>query len=460
MPASADFLLQQQLDLAARVGESGIVAVSFECPQPGRTDSLVALYRWRREAGRAVPTHFLVTDKLDDQAVVSAIRTDRLEGSPERLEEGPEQLEDVARRLGVPLFDLHAPALLDPVAIPKPWGQEIWFTGIEERGVSRIGDGRHTIPLPWYLHAAPARLANHRHEHVNLLKILDPLPDPLLGDLYFELHEEKQEVYVVTGVDRAAWPDGRGAIRLGFRADARQAHGSEEAFRGAYREAVAHYRTVREAIDERIDREREAEGVALDAPVAPEVQRRWLAGVPETLREEERTRRAAMNAFTQLWPLQVGDVVQVPLLTPHALQHGVRTVEFQTPVYERKILSFGQKVLTQPHWDTDEAIAQMVLDVEALSQCDTLSSGVGWRQERIVTFDDFVVDRLTVEAGQQWALEADGEYALLMAVGTAFEVGQLVLAHEQACFVPAERAVVRCRNASQEQGVLLIARPR
>src|SRR5690625_989582 len=450
MTASTDFLLQQQLDLAAPAGESGVVAVRFECPQPERTDSLVALYQWQKEGEGATATHMLVTDRLDAESAISP---------PGGMEQAS-GLEELAQRLGVPLFDLRGPAILDPVAIPKPWGQEIWFTGIEERGVSRIGDGRHTIPLPWYLHAAPARLANSRHENINLLKILDPLPDPLLGDLYFELHEKKQEVYVVTGVDRAAWPDGRGAIRLGFSTDVRQSYDSDKAFRAAYREAVTSYRAVREDIDKRIDGLREAEGVPLDAPVAPEVQRRWLASIPANLRHEERTRRAAMNAFTRLWPLQVGDVVQVPLLTPHALQHGVRTVEFQTPVYERKILSFGQKVLTQSHWDTDEAVAQMVLHVETLSQCETLSRGTGWRQERIVTFDVFVVDRLIVEAGRHWSLEPDGEYALLMAVGATFEIGRLALAHEEACFVPAERHVARCRNASPEPGVLLIARPR
>lgn len=445
MPISADVLLQQQL--AAQVGDDGVVAVEFECPgvagQPAQL--LLAVYWWHRQDGRATPTQFLVTDRAQEVASLH--------------QAGQKDLLELAQQWRVPLFDLRGPALLEPVAIPKPWGEEIWFTGIEERGISGIGDGRYAVPLPWYLYAAPTLLANGRHQHINLLKILAPLADPLLGDLYFELHEQKQEVYVVTGVDRTTWPNGQGAIRLGFDSDVRSSYGSDQAFRMAYSAAVASYRSVRRKIDELIDVRRTEEGVALDEPVAPEVQRRWLATVPEVLLDAEQARRAEMNRFTQLWPLHVGDVVQVPLLTPHALQHGVRTVEFQTPVYERKILSFGQKVLTQPEWDTAEAVTQMLLDVPALSRCETLSAGPGWRRERIVTFDDFIVDRLTIDGGHQWSLEADGEYGLLMAVGADFKVGGRSLAHEQACFVPSIRSPMICKNQSEEQGVLLIARP-
>src|SRR5690625_7657891 len=42
-----------------------------------------------------------------------------------------------------------------------------------------------------------------------------PLPVEVVGDLYFELHEEKREVYVVTSIDPQAWPEGIGAIRYG-----------------------------------------------------------------------------------------------------------------------------------------------------------------------------------------------------------------------------------------------------
>ncbi|MDX2350038.1 MAG: hypothetical protein QNK32_06580, partial [Porticoccus sp.] len=261
----------------------------------------------------------------------------------------------------LPVFTLGQPMILETVSIAKPWGQEIWYTGIEERGVSRVSDGVASVPLPWLLSVAPRRFAANCEQKINLLKILDPLPEAVYGDLYFELHEEKREVYVVTHIDRDAWPDGVGAIRFGFNPECRAEYLTDDAFKTAYQSSVQHYEVVRREVDSLLDSCRQSEGVGLDAPVSAEVVKSWMSQLPETLRQQEANLREQMNRFSALLPLRVGDVVQVPLLTPHSLQHGVRTVEFQTPVYERMILSFAQKVLTQTHWDTEKAIAMMSL---------------------------------------------------------------------------------------------------
>jgi len=215
------------------------------------------------------------------------------------------------------------PLPLRPTCIPKPWGQEIWYTGVEERGVCCFGDEECRVPIPWLQAVLPD--TGTAGEALVLLKILDPLPTPVKGDLYFELHEEKREVYVVTRVDPQAWPDGTGYIRYGFDPARVRDHASPQQFRASYLQAVAHYESVRRELDA-------LEGQPSEALLAREV----------ALRE-------SMNAFTHLRPLAVGDVVVVPLRLPHSLQHGVRTIEFQTPVYERKILSFAQQVLTQDH---------------------------------------------------------------------------------------------------------------
>jgi hypothetical protein len=173
---------------------------------------------------------------------------------------------------------------------------------------------------------------------LTLLKILDPSSTPVLGDLYFELHEEKREVYVVTHIDREAWPDGVGYIRYGFAPERVGQFANEAEFRSAYLAAVQAYESVRRALD--------------SLPEGAEPDRELLALEP-VLRE-------GMNSFTGLRALRVGDVVEVPLLVPHALLHGVRTVEFQTPTYERKILSFAQKVLTQDHWDTTVGVESFI----------------------------------------------------------------------------------------------------
>jgi len=114
---------------------------------------------------------------------------------------------------------------LEPVHIAKPWGQEIWYTGMEERGESRVHVGQQQVPISQYLNAVQG------HTDVLLLKVLDPAPQQVTGDLYFEVHEHKQEVYVVTHIDETAWPDGRGGIRFGMNQQLRQTFASDDEFR-------------------------------------------------------------------------------------------------------------------------------------------------------------------------------------------------------------------------------------
>lgn len=362
--------------------------------------------------------------------------------------------------------DLRAPILLlsganrlVPVDIAKPWGKEVWYTGIEARGQSLVSDGKNQVPLPWLLALDPELILNTRGKQVNLLKILDPLPEEVFGDLYFELHEEKQEVYVVTNVDRRAWPDGSGAIRFGFDQDVRKRYGDDAKFRKAYLDAVASYSEVRREVDRILDRCRLQSGVELNAPVDMDTLKGWLATVPVALREREESRRQAMNAFTAMLPLQVGDVVKVPCLTPHALQHGVRTIEFQTPVYERKILSFAQKVLTQGHWDTEEAAELMEIGPPELTGLIILEQAPGLLREQVVRFDDFLVQRLTLAPGCSWQVAANSLYRLLITVNGQCQAGHLVLQPEEAALIPACASAQTLCNEGDTDAVLLIAEP-
>lgn len=357
-------------------------------------------------------------------------------------------------------LELHRPLRLRPVRIPKPWGQEVWYTGIEERGQSRVADqhGRE-IPLPWLLSLCSRRLLGGETSDMILLKILDPLPEPVFGDLYFEMHQEKQEVYVVTHVDKAAWPDGVGGIRFGFSQDKRADFADDRAFKSDYLAAVKAYRTVREKIDEHLDRHREQNGIPLDAPVAPGTLRKWLANVPRELREEEARLRTAMESFIHVDPLRVGDVVKVPCFTPHSLLHGVRTVEFQTPVYERKILSFAQKVLTQKHWDTESALEQVSLDPPERAELPVITAHENYRVEEVAVFEDFRVERLTAKPGAELRLNNVGSYSLLMGVAGCLQVNRSALEPEQAFLVSAETEELVMTNESGEEVIALLARP-
>lgn len=323
---------------------------------------------------------------------------------------------------------------LAPVHIPKPWGQEIWFTGVEKRGVCHFGDAACSVPIPWLQAALPPAYGGTGP--LVLLKILDPVAAEVTGDLYFELHEEKREVYVVTHVDRAAWPDGTGYIRYGFDPEKLAQAGDEESFRQQYHEAVRAYEAVRRQID-----------------AAP-------GNCPAGLARRERELRTEMDSFTRMLPLEVGDVVVVPLLMPHSLQHGVRTIEFQTPVYERMILSFAQKVLTQDHWDTAEAIARMRLQPPPDVPFEILQRGDGFLVERVVDFPDFEVRRIRVEPGAALPLALTDSYGLVMVVEGSLEVDGRTCRAEQAFLLPQERSLTLAPLAGAGPLVLLLALPR
>jgi hypothetical protein len=235
-----------------------------------------------------------------------------------------------------------------------------------------------------------------KEEPITLLKILDPLPDANLGNLYFELHEQKQEVYIVTHIDPQAWPEGVGQIQMGFCQQKRNQYVSAATFKEAYLQVVADYREVRKTIDECLD------------------------GLSQELIQREQSLRNAMNEFIYHHPLRVGDVVKVPCLTPHSLQHGVRVVEFQTPVYERKILSFGQKVLTQQDWDTEDAMAIAHVDAAQLEVPELIFSSVAYRLERIVNFDGFQVQRLMTEQEVEIPLHVNANTLVMLVKGSTY----------------------------------------
>ena len=332
----------------------------------------------------------------------------------------------------------YAPIGLEPLAIAKPWGREIWYSGVEERGVCCFRQGLARTPVPWLQAVMPGAVLGAPRQDLVLLKILDPAPQPVTGDLYFELHEQKREVYVVTHVDAQAWPDGTGGIRYGFRPDKVAAAGSEDAFRAQYLAAVQAYEGVRRQID------------SLPSGEVPSA---------ELLLQEERLRES-MNDFTALVPLRVGDVVKVPLLLPHSLQHGVRTIEFQTPVYERKILSFAQQVLTQDHWDTAEAVSQMALLPPAEEDPERLSGEEGAYVERIVDFEDFEVWRVILRSGSSYQPPRVDCYRIVMVVSGEVTLAGLTCGPEQAVLLPAAGQFDLGASEASEGVVFLLATPR
>jgi len=331
-----------------------------------------------------------------------------------------DQFNQLAERLNRVPVDLNGPIPLEPVYIPKPWGQEIWYSGIEDRGVSTANG----IPVAWLFDVFGDTIGCPGTPL--LLKILDPLPQENSGDLYFELHEKKVEVYIVTHINRSAWPDGRGRIRYGFSPELMTEYPSRDAFLAAYLDAVKAYEEVRRRID---------------------------AG-SSGLELEEEELRADMYRFTAMREIGEGDVITVEPFIPHSLQHGVRVVEFQTPHYERYILSFGQKVLTQDHWDTELALKLASIDTDEREKIQSIGPG----EDLIADFDAFRVRRITVAPGAT-KVKASDRYLMIMGISgeitvTSTDASESVSA-ESAWFLPPGSATFT--NSSGEPATILLA---
>ena len=337
----------------------------------------------------------------------------------------PTSLAEIAKRLDIRPVHLLHPWPLSSIRIPKPWGEEIWFTGIEARGVSHVLD----TPLHWLLHVA-GDLFDTSSQPPLLLKILAPLSHNPKGDLYFELHEQKQEVYVVTQVDPEAWPDGVGEIRMGLSAEKRASFEGRAAFLRSFRDAIREYEHIRRQIDN--------------------------GKTSGELASREQELRAVTETYTDSIRLKVGDVVQVPTLVPHSLRHGVRVVEFQTPHYERKIISFAQKVVTQNEWDTEDALNLVRTDVPETTML-LISDEDGNRCELICRFDAFEVYRHTLEPGACLTLRSS-RYQIVIAITPGLEMAGDDLLPERALALPRSTAS-DCVNAGQSPAMLLVAAP-
>lgn len=391
--------------------------------------------------------------KQTDQVHISVTLTDRIDAVDREIQQGNATFSQLCNRHKLPVIDLAKPLRLETVSIPKPWGQEIWYTGIEQRGVCTV----QGIPLPWLTAFHPAICAS-RQRGLILLKILDPLPVAVQGDLYFEMHREKIEVYIVTHVAEACWPEGVGKIRYGFDATKISQYDSDAAFRSAYLAAVQAYRVIRQRIDAELDRVRQRQGYAPNESIQPDLLNQWLDALPPDWIEQEQKLRTEMDAFTQLQDLKAGDVLQVLPLTPHALQHGVRTIEFQTPHYERQIISFAQKVLTQDHWDSIDAIHAMTIQTPPAADLPIVVSEAGVKVAAVAEFPQFSVHRLTLEPGANYRFNSNS-YVLTIGVTGRCLVNGEHMRSEEAYLVPANLPTKCIENGSAEQAICLLAVP-
>jgi len=351
-----------------------------------------------------------------------------------------------ANKLGREPICLTRPFELQTVSIQKPWGQEIWYSGIEKRGVSTVKG----VPLPWLLSVFGDYLGCAGSPM--LLKILAPFPEQNLGDLYFEMHEKKIEVYVITQIDPKAWPTGLGKIRYGFAQDVINEFESVDKFRDSYQLAVTEYRLTRNEVDAQLKSLKKQQGLVAGSLLAPAEYNEFIAQIDPELKAREEHLRKIMYRHTGMLDLSVGDVVTVAPMVPHSLQHGVRVIEFQTPHYERYILSFGQEVLTQDHWDTDRALAGAKTETSTPEPPAQISPGL----DLIADFDAFKVIRLMLNPGD-CAKTQHSNYTIVIGVAGEMFLDDLTAVGPEQAFFQAPKEALRFTNWGNAPATVLIA---
>ena len=193
-------------------------------------------------------------------------------------------------------------------------------------------------------------------------------------------------------------------------------------------------------------------GLSKDEIVEAELYRTFLAEIDKTIIDDEKMLRKEMNKFTKLHDIKIGDAIKVKPYIPHSLQHGVRVVEFQTPHYERYIISFGQKVVTQDHWDTKAALMKAKISEAKLEQPKKLDAF----QDIVADFDEFNVTRAVLPSRTELKIEEKG-YCLIIGISGETKLGSNKIKNEKAFFIPPMKKLVMT-NESEAESCFLIAR--
>lgn len=356
-------------------------------------------------------------------------------------------LEAVAGNRQAAIVDSNQPLRLEVLRIPKPWGYEGWYTGVEKRGVVKVTDDYGKTELPYALTLFKKQMLANHSESLILLKTLNPVAEETVGDLYYELHEKKWEVYVVTEIDKTAWPSGTGIIKAGLRPEKieeyQQKHGNEwtAILLNDFKSAVREYEKTRRQIDDYQDE------------------------ITKELLEQELELREKASDFVGDLPVKVGDIISFPVFQIHSLRHGIKVIEFQTPHYERLILMFAQKVLTQNHWDTEEAINKMQTEVYHPPMLDCVHKSAGLTVERFTDFPQFTFDRICLEPKKTFNDQLDGRYQLLIVISGQAAVAPLkgepiILNAEESLFFPVGMESYRLESTGENQLICLKAVPK
>ncbi len=356
-------------------------------------------------------------------------------------------IESVAKNRNVSIIQPNKPFQLEALKIPKPWGYESWYTGIEKRGVVKVLDKHGKTELPYSLNIFKKQILGDYTEDIILLKKLIPRAEDVIGDLYYEMHEKKWEVYVVTEIDKSAWPKGIAVIKAGLNpkkiSEYKKKFGNDWKINliNTFKKTTNEYEKIRLKIDN-----------------CNEV-------ISSNLLSKESELREKTASFVGDCYVKNGDIVSFPPYLIHSLQHGIKVIEFQTPHYERLIVMFGQKVITQDMWDTNEALEKIIPNEYKPPQLKILHKSAGILLERIVDFPHFTADRLILETEMIWEEQLINKYQILIVIsGEATIVNELEesisINLEEALFLPISMGKYHLKNTGDKPLICLMAKPK
>ena len=268
------------------------------------------------------------------------------------------------------------PAFLHPAVVYKPWGFEFWWSGIEPRGISGISSKPQHPPirLSTYLSVFADTVIEKPSQAPILLKTLSPFPHPLRGNLYYELHEHKSEVYIISHLDDLWYDPVKkrkiAHLYVGVSAQKRASFNSDAHFLQALSQVLKSYHKLQIKIEHLLTpflKRAKTSYSCADFSTSHQRQLWWQEvkesedSLPSSLKQQRDELKQELVTFFQKVEVEVGDVVSIPPRIPHSLQHGIEVIEFQTPHYERTIIGFDQPVWTQKHWDSEKALRIMSL---------------------------------------------------------------------------------------------------
>jgi hypothetical protein len=126
---------------------------------------------------------------------------------------------------------------------------------------------------------------------------------------------------------------------------------------------------------------------------------------------------------------------------------------------------FAQKVLTQKHWDTADALSKMHPEIYQQPELEKLHQSAGMLVERFVDFPQFTADRISLDTGQTWADQLDGQYHLLISISgqaTVFpENGKSVILNpEEALFLAVSMGSYQVQSTGDTPLIYLKAMPK